>query len=87
MPNRFKRGAKKARKRADSRTGVEEAKLIAPTWDEVRRMLPDPEDQEELDRLIAIVSEDTEHNEKVASLIGNIRNVANVVVKTLGALA
>ena len=86
MSNRFKKGSKEAAKRADIITAKELQKLNAPTWDEVKKILPEPQDQKDLDELIKIVKQDTDHNEKVASLTQNIGSVANIVIKTLGTL-
>lgn len=86
MSNPFEAGAQKAAQAADRRTADEESKLALPQWDELRKMLPDPQDQQKLDQLVEIVNKDTAHNEKVAALLKNINTLGDVVVKTLGAL-
>jgi hypothetical protein len=87
MSNQFKKGAKKAAGMANDITAKEQCQLKAPSWEGVKKMLPDPQDQKELDTLIKIVKEDTSHNNKVASLIQRIESVANVVIKTLEGLS
>lgn len=81
--NPFNEAAKAAAKKTDEQLAGEEAKLALPTRDQLRKMLPDPMDQQELDELMKIVNSATDHNEKVASLISNINKLGGVVVKVL----
>lgn len=79
----FEGAAKRAAERTDRDLKEEMEHLPGPTWDEIRKMLPEPQDQEALDEMRRIVDQDTGHNEKIASLLKNIDRVAGVVVKVM----
>src|SRR5881396_1155091 len=51
--------------------------------DELRKRLTSPIDQKNLDQLIQIVNDATDHNEKVAALIINIQTLGSTIVKIL----
>ncbi len=53
------------------------------TEEEIGRLFPSRQDQEELQRLIRIVDEATDENTKRDNLILNIRDVAGAIVKVL----
>ena len=75
MSNRFEEAAKRAAAKANSELAEEEAKLTSLTWEDLQKMLPDPIDQEQLDELMKIVQDATDHNVKVAKLIDNINSL------------
>jgi len=79
----FQKAAGAAAAETDRNLAEEGERFQPPTWDEVRQMLPEPQDQEELAQLMEIVQADTAHNEKVAALLHNINGVAGTVVKVL----
>lgn len=81
--NPFKPAAKKAALKANEQLQAEEAKVQPISWAEIREMLPDKLEQQQLDELIQIVNGATSHNEKVAALIKNIGKLSNIVVKVL----
>lgn len=81
--NDFTGAAKKAAERTDQKLEEESEGLPGATWETIRRMLPDPADQAGLDEMRRLVEEDTDHNEKVASLLKNIHSLAGVVVKVM----
>jgi hypothetical protein len=80
----FQKASEAAAAETDRDLAEEAERFQPPTWDEVRRMLPEPQDQQELAQLMEILQGDTAHNEKVAALLHNINGVAGAVVKVLG---
>lgn len=80
----FEKGAEAAAAGANQELDETSERFQPPTWDNVRQMLPEPQDQEQLQRLMGIVQADTAHNEKVAALLHNINGLAGTVVKVLG---
>jgi hypothetical protein len=88
MPNNasnpFDDAAKRAAEATDQELAGEEAKIKPMGWGELKKMLPDPVDQKNLDNLMAIVNSATDHNEKVAVLIKNIQTLGGIVIKALG---
>lgn len=86
MPNKvnpFDDAADRAAQETDAALAGEEAKLAVLGWDDLKKMLPSPVDQKNLDDLIEIVNGATSHNQKVAALIANIQKLGGVVVKVL----
>ncbi len=81
--NPFDEAARAAADETDRTLAGEEAKLKTPGWDELRKRLPSPIDQRNLDQLIQIVNDKTDHNEKVAALIGNVATLGGTIVKIL----
>lgn len=81
--NPYDDDAKAAADETNKVLAADEAKT-AVSWDAIRKLLPDPIDQNSLNELIRIVNSATDQNEKVASLINNIGTLAGVVIKTLG---
>lgn len=75
--------AESAAAQADKKLESEEERLTTPTWESIRNMLPEPQDQAELDRMMAIIQQDTNHNQKVAALVHNINSIAGAVVKVM----
>jgi hypothetical protein len=82
-PNEFDAAAERAAAETDRDLAAEQAGIQPPTWDEVRKMLPDPQDQEALDELIQTVRTTDDHNEKVAALTKNIHRVGSAVIQVL----
>lgn len=80
----FRKAATHAAAQTDEALASEEAALELPTWDQIRRRLPEPSDQEALDEMIAAVSTETDENRREAALVQNIDRWAGVVVKILG---
>jgi len=85
-PNPFDEAAKAAADKTDQALAGEEAKLKTPSWDEIRKKLPNPVDQKNLDQLIQIVNEATDHNDKVAALISNAATLGGTIVKILSTM-
>jgi hypothetical protein len=85
-PNRFDRAMDVAADETDQALASEEAKVRTPGWDELRKKLPSPVDQKNLDQLIQIVNDATDHNEKVAALIHNVSALGGTIVKVLSTL-
>ncbi len=83
-PNPFDEAAKAAADETNEELAGEEAKLKTISWDELKKKLPSPVDQKNLDQLIAIVNDATNHNEKVAALIDNVQMLSGTIVKILG---
>lgn len=82
-PNPFESAASQVAQQTNQQLADSEAKLATLSWDELKKMLPDPLDQQQLTNLMNIVQAATDHNEKVASLIANIDALGSVVVKVL----
>jgi hypothetical protein len=82
--NPFDDAARTAADATDQELAGEEATIKTMGWEELKKMLPNPVDQKNLDDLIAIVNGATDHNEKVAALINNIQTLGGVVIKALG---
>lgn len=82
-PNPFESASSQAAEQTNQQLANSEAKLTTLTWGELKKMLPDPLDQQQLSDLMNIVQAATDHNEKVASLIENIDALGSVVVKVL----
>lgn len=81
--NPFESDANDASKQTDQELADAEAMLATVTWDGLKKMLPNPIDQQQLTELMKIVQAATDHNDKVASLIANIGTLGGVVVKVL----
>ena len=81
--NDFRQAAAQAAVATNQALHDEQQELQLPTWGQVRCLLPEPGDQEALDEMIAIVSQSTDHNQRVAALVKNIDRVAGVVIKIL----
>jgi len=81
--NPFESDAEKAAQQTDQQLSIAETTLTAVTWTDLKKMLPNPLDQQQLTDLMNIVQAATDHNEKVASLIANIDALGGVVVKVL----
>jgi hypothetical protein len=81
--NPFRKAAEDAARETDEELAAEEAKAKAVTWDELKKMLPSPVDQQNLDELMQIVNSATAHNQKVAALIQNIEKLGGVLIKVL----
>ena len=81
--NPFSNAAERAAKKTDEELAGELANLKAVNWSDIRKMLPDPADQQKIGELIAIVKEATDHNVRVAKLINNINRLGGVVVSVL----
>lgn len=81
--NPFDNAAKAAAEETDEALAGEEAKITAVSWEELKKKLPSPIDQKNLDQLIQIVNDATDHNEKVASLISNVETLGGTIVKIL----
>jgi len=81
--NPFESDAEKAAQQTDQQLSSAETTLTAVTWTDLKKMLPNPLDQQQLTDLMNIVQAATDHNEKVASLIANIDALGGVVVKVL----
>ncbi|HET8922561.1 MAG TPA: hypothetical protein VFN26_06145 [Candidatus Acidoferrum sp.] len=81
--NPFESDAKDAAQQTDKELAGAEATLATVTWDELKKMLPSPADQQQLSELMKIVQAATDHNEKVASLIDNIGTLGGIVIKVL----
>jgi hypothetical protein len=90
MPNNasnpFDDTARAAAEETDRTLAGEEAKLKTTSWDEIKKKLPNPIDQKNLDQLIQIVNDATDHNEKVAALISNAATLGGTIVKILGTI-
>ncbi len=86
MENPFEKAAGDAVEKTNNQTTKDEQKLNVPTLDTVKNLLPQAADKEALDKLIALVKEDTDRNTKVAALIKDVRSVESVLMKTLQAL-
>ena len=84
--NPFDDAAKKAADDTNKQVASAEARLTSVNWDQIKKMLPSPMDQQQLDELMKIVQAATDHNEKVASLIENIGSLGGIVVKVLSRL-
>ena len=84
--NPFEEDAKRAADETDKQLAGAQARVATVSWDGLKKMLPSPGDQQQLNELIKIVQKDTEHNEKVASLIANIGTLGGIVVKVLSRL-
>jgi hypothetical protein len=82
-PNPFDDTAEEAAAATDHALAGEEAKVKTVSWDELRKKLPNPVDQKNLDQLIQIVNGATDHNQKVAALISNVQKLGGVIVKVL----
>jgi len=85
-PNPFDEAAKAAANETDQALAKEEAKLRTPSWDELKKKLPSPIDQKNMDQLIQIVNDATDHNEKVAALIRNVSALGGTIVKVLSTI-
>ncbi len=81
--NPFESDAKDAAQETDKELAGAEARLATVTWDGLKKMLPNPVDQQKLSELMKIVQAATDHNQKVASLIANIGTLGGIVVKVL----
>ncbi len=81
--NPFESDAKDAAQETDKELAGAEARLATVTWDGLKKMLPNPVDQQQLSELMKIVQAATDHNQKVASLIANIGTLGGIVVKVL----
>ncbi|HKW35257.1 MAG TPA: hypothetical protein VJN92_19755 [Candidatus Acidoferrum sp.] len=81
--NPFESDARQAAQQTNEQLTNAEARVAALSWDQLRKLLPDPLDQQQLTDLMNMVQADTDHNEKVASLIANISTLGSVVVKVL----
>jgi len=84
--NPFEEDAKKAADETDKQLASAQARVATVSWDGLKKMLPNPGDQQQLNELIKIVQGATDHNEKVASLIANISTLGGIVVKVLSRL-
>ena len=84
--NPFEEDAKRAADETDKQLAGAQARVATVSWDGLKKMLPNPGDQQQLNELIKIVQRDTAHNEKVASLIANIGTLGGIVVKVLSRL-
>jgi proline dehydrogenase len=84
--NPFAEAAEAAARETDEELAGEEAKLTTPSWDELKKKLPSPVDQKNLDQLIQIVNDATDHNEKVAALIQNVSALGGTIVKVLSTI-
>jgi hypothetical protein len=84
--NPFEEDAKKAADETDTKLAGARARVTTVSWDGLKKMLPSPGDQQQLNELLKIVQGATEHNEKVASLIANISTLGGIVVKVLSRL-
>ena len=82
--NPFDDAAKAAADATDQELAGEEAKIRTIGWDDLKKMLPNPVDQKNLDQLMQIVNDATDHNEKVATLISNVSTLGGTIVKILG---
>ena len=85
-PNPFDDAARAAADETDRTLAGEEAKLRTPSWDEIKKKLPSSIDQKNLDQLIQIVTDATDHNEKVAALISNAATLGGTIVKILSTI-
>jgi hypothetical protein len=79
----FQSAAESAAQKAKRKQDADQDRFVPPAWDDIRGMLPDPQDQATLDELIKIVGQATSHNERVAALVGNINRVADALVKVM----
>ena len=79
----FQAGAESARDTADRKLGTVRDRFVPLRWEDLRSMIPQPEDQEALDEMIRKLKETTDHNEKVAALVGNVNQVAGALVEVL----
>jgi len=81
--NPFEEDAKQAADETDKQLAGAQARVSTVSWDGLKKMLPNPGDQQQLNELIKIVQGATDHNQKVASLIANISTLGGIVVKVL----
>ena len=84
--NPFDDAAKAAAKETDQELADEQAKLSTPSWEEIKKKLPSPMDQKNLDQLMKIVNDATDHNQKVAALISNVSMLGGTIVKILSSM-
>jgi len=81
--NPFDEAAKTAADKTNQALAGEEAKITTVSWEALKKKLPDPVDQKNLDQLMQIVNSATDHNEKVAALLDNLQVLGGVIVKVL----
>jgi len=84
--NPFDEAAEAAAADTDAALAKDEAKVRTLSWEELKKKLPNPVDQRNIDQLVAIVNGATEHNEKVAALISNVSTLGGTIVKVLSNL-
>jgi hypothetical protein len=89
MPSRLDRYRAIARE-SGARTNEEldaEISRLTPLRDsQIARLLPNKGDKEKLAKLMEIVLDATEENEKIASLRDNIEELGSVAIRILGAV-
>jgi len=84
--NPFDEAAKAAAETTDKELAGEEAKIKTIGWNDLKKMLPNPVDQKNLDQLMQIVNDATDHNEKVAALISNAATLGGTIIKILSTM-
>lgn len=84
---RFCEAAKAAALSTDERMSESEQVDATSSWDWLRGILTDSEDQAKIDRLMDILKQDTRHDEKVALMLANSEEIADIAVKISSKIA
>jgi len=81
--NRFTAIARAAAEKTNAMMADDLAKLTPLTADEIARLLPTKQDKEKVAELLAIVSQATSHNQRVAKFKRNVDQFGSVAIKLL----
>lgn len=81
--NPFREDMERAAAKTDKKLAGQQAKLTTMSWDQLKQMLPSQVDQNDLDELMRVVNDATNHNERVAALIKNIGQLGGIIAKVL----
>ena len=69
--------------KTDRKLAAKIASITRLTEDDVRQLFPDPADVKKLAELMEIVKASTAQNEKINSIVSNIKDLAGVAVTLL----